>query len=117
MVLLGYPLSLALELIEAHPIVVDAKRLTFGKDKIPTRQVLVTLKGETPSSLDLGNWGVFSLRTYVPNPLRCFKCQRYGHHQEHCRATAKCGICSKAHLTEVCLSKFKKDNIKEVQVS
>ena len=27
---------------------------------------------------------------YVPNPLRCFKCQSFGHTQEHCMSQAIC---------------------------
>ena len=27
----------------------------------------------------------------IPGPLRCFKCQRYGHHMEGCRGHPTCG--------------------------
>ena len=102
MVLLGFPVSYDVELITSHPQVVEASRMTVGKT--PTRQVLVTLKGAPTTTLDLGNWGTFKLRTFVPEPLRCFKCQKYGHHQANCTAKPKCGVCSKAHNTEVCLT-------------
>ncbi|XP_069985918.1 uncharacterized protein [Penaeus vannamei] len=67
-----------------------------GQRKSPTRQVLVTLKGAPITTLDLGNCGSYKLRTYVAEPLRCFTCQKFGHHQANCKAKAKC-VCSKAH--------------------
>ena len=30
----------------------------------------------------------------MPNPLRCFQCQSYGHHKASCKATAVCAKCS-----------------------
>lgn len=57
--------------------VVEASRLLNGN----TRKVLITLKGGPISSLDLDNWGTYSLRTYVAEPLRCFKHQRFRPHQ------------------------------------
>ncbi|GBL84936.1 hypothetical protein AVEN_153463-1 [Araneus ventricosus] len=34
-----------------------------------------------------------SVRTYIPNPLRCFKCQRFGHSKTSCRGTLTCARC------------------------
>lgn len=33
------------------------------------------------------------LKPYIPNPLRCAKCLRLGHHGEACRSKATCGSC------------------------
>ncbi|GBM55063.1 hypothetical protein AVEN_73147-1 [Araneus ventricosus] len=46
------------------------------------------------------------LRPYIPNPLRYFKCQRYGHSQQSCRGTDPvCGKCTESgHETNVCTS-------------
>ncbi|GBN04957.1 hypothetical protein AVEN_183222-1 [Araneus ventricosus] len=35
-----------------------------------------------------------SVRTYIPNPLRCFKCQRFGHSKSSCRGTLTCARCA-----------------------
>ena len=32
--------------------------------------------------------------TYAPNPLRCFHCQQYGHHELRCNRDAACGNCA-----------------------
>ncbi|GBO43779.1 hypothetical protein AVEN_10318-1 [Araneus ventricosus] len=34
------------------------------------------------------------VRTYIPNPLRCFKCQRFGHSKTSCRGTLTCARCA-----------------------
>ena len=99
MVLLGFPLGFDVEVITSLPQVVEASCMT--KVKSPTRQVLVILKGAPITTLDLGNWGSYKLRTYVPKSLRCFTCQKFEHHQANCKAKAKCGVCSEAHETGV----------------
>ena len=30
---------------------------------------------------------------YIPNPLRCYKCQKYGHHENNCRGREVCRKC------------------------
>ncbi|GBN90272.1 hypothetical protein AVEN_140795-1 [Araneus ventricosus] len=35
-----------------------------------------------------------SVRTYIPNPLRCFQCQRFGHSKTSCRGTLTCARCA-----------------------
>jgi len=34
------------------------------------------------------------VRTYIPNPRRCFKCQRYGHFSSVCTRAEVCANCS-----------------------
>lgn len=43
------------------------------------------------------------VKPYIPNPLRCFKCQRFGHHQSNCKNSEKCAKCGEeAHLGSEC---------------
>ena len=49
---------------------------------------------------------------YVPNPLRCFNCQRFGHHGDKCPADpglvcANCGADGHSHHTSACKSSAK----------
>ena len=30
---------------------------------------------------------------FTPNPLQCYKCQKYGHHEDNCRGRKVCGKC------------------------
>ena len=44
---------------------------------------------------------------YVPNPLRCFNCQKFGHHESNCPADEgsvceRCGTGNHDHLTSQC---------------
>ena len=47
-----------------------------------------------------------SVRPYIPNPLRCFRCQLFGHHGNACRSsTQHCGKCAaEGHDTDSCAS-------------
>jgi len=48
----------------------------------------------------------FSVKTYIPRPLRCWNCQGYGHSQDHCRReTPKCPQCAEGHKYESCPNK------------
>ena len=112
MLLLRYPLAGDLAVIENHPRVSEAKRLMSWRTKTPTGQILVGIKGELSDSLDLGIWGRFPLRSYVPEPIRCFNCQRFGHIKQTCQSRARCGICSGPHLSEVCIKSYKASSTK-----
>jgi len=39
---------------------------------------------------------------YIPNPLRCFKCQTFGHSSRFCRNEAVCHRCGGKHTEENC---------------
>lgn len=40
------------------------------------------------------------VRPYIPNPLRCFKCYRFGHTSQLCNDTEKCANCSEEKHTD-----------------
>ena len=40
---------------------------------------------------------------YIPNPVRCFNCQRYGHFKSNCSRPASCEKCGQeGHTSETC---------------
>ena len=39
----------------------------------------------------------YGVRPYVPPPLRCFKCQRFGHVGAVCKGKQRCGRCGGDH--------------------
>ena len=39
---------------------------------------------------------------FVPNPLRCFNCNKSGHKSQRCKTTAKCQRCGKDKHEEQC---------------
>ena len=45
----------------------------------------------------------FEISLYVPKPRRCFRCQRYGHTESHCRHPRVCPKCGNVgHTFEAC---------------
>ncbi|GBN02576.1 hypothetical protein AVEN_89538-1 [Araneus ventricosus] len=49
-----------------------------------------------------------AVRPFIPNPLRCFKCQRFGHSQTNCRGTLTCARCAeKGHMSHQCTGQEK----------
>ncbi|XP_045105292.1 uncharacterized protein LOC123500718 [Portunus trituberculatus] len=72
-----------------------------------TRQVAITVDGPLPGFLKLGSWGTFYMRPFSREPLRCFRCQRFGHHRASCTLPSRCGVCAGQHETEECINKHK----------
>ena len=88
--------------------VIRAKRIVISKpDKtIRTQTVILTFQlPSLPLTIKCGYLQV-PVDPYIPNPLRCFKCQKFGHHQNNCNTEkavcAKCG--SKDHADKDCSS-------------
>ncbi|XP_055941879.1 uncharacterized protein LOC129971926 [Argiope bruennichi] len=72
---------------------------------IPTKHVILTFSSpELPKFIRAG-YIQSKVKPYIPNPLRCFKCQRFGHSQGTCRGSRRCAKCSADdHETSVCSS-------------
>ena len=45
-----------------------------------------------------------SVETYIPNPLRCHSCQKYGHHENRCTKDPICANCGESanHTEQNC---------------
>ena len=61
----------------------------------PTASLILTFS--RPSLPEKSNVAFYRLpvHPYVPNPMRCFNCQRFGHTQLACKSKASCGKCGK----------------------
>ena len=57
---------------QAHRIV----KFIGGKN-IQTLQIILTYEDELPSHVFIG-WQRYRVDKYIPDPIRCFRCQRYG---------------------------------------
>ncbi|KAG0721255.1 hypothetical protein GWK47_046825 [Chionoecetes opilio] len=97
-VLVGYPTGLPLDPVLEHPLVVSAVRCSYSaglKRHLPTRQVQLTLQGHVPAVLDLGCFGTFAVRRYIQEPVRCYRCQAFGHYQRASVSGGKsCVVCA-----------------------
>ena len=47
------------------------------------------------------------VQKYIPSPMRCYNCQKFGHTAKGCDATKVCGTCGESHETEECTSPVK----------
>ncbi|GFW07139.1 RNA-directed DNA polymerase from mobile element jockey [Trichonephila clavipes] len=76
--------------------VIQVRRITIKKDAtvIPTKHMILTFNNPNlPITVKAGYLNC-KIRPYVPNPLRCFKCQRFGHSQTACRGRLTCSRCA-----------------------
>ncbi|GFU89895.1 uncharacterized protein TNCV_2145181 [Trichonephila clavipes] len=75
---------------------VTVKRITIKRDSniIPAKHIILTFnKPKLPTTVKAGYLNC-KIRPYIPNPLRCFKCQRFGHSQTSCRGQLTCSRCA-----------------------
>ncbi|GFX27174.1 putative RNA-directed DNA polymerase from transposon BS [Trichonephila clavipes] len=76
--------------------VVQVRRITLKKDTriIPTKHLILTFNSpKLPNTIKAGYLNC-KIRPYIPNPLRCYKCQRFGHSQTSCRGQLTCSRCA-----------------------
>ncbi|GFV38561.1 RNA-directed DNA polymerase from mobile element jockey [Trichonephila clavipes] len=76
--------------------VIQVRRITIKRDSniIPTKHIILTFnKPKLPTTVKAGYLNC-KIRPYIPNPLRCFKCQRFGHSQTSCRGQLTCSRCA-----------------------
>ncbi|XP_023232259.1 uncharacterized protein LOC111632122 [Centruroides sculpturatus] len=87
--------------------VTAVRRISIHRDGklIPTKHFIFTFgKPSLPFFVTAGYLRC-SVRPYIPNPLRCFKCQRFGHTQTSCRGKSLCAQCGiEGHQSSECTS-------------
>ncbi|GFU23696.1 uncharacterized protein TNCV_2340951 [Trichonephila clavipes] len=85
--------------------VIQVRRITIKKYAtiIPTKHLILTLNSpKLPCTIKAGYLNC-KIRPYIPNPLRCFKCQRFGQSQTSCRGQLTCSRCaSSGHSSTDC---------------
>ena len=85
-------------LTELEPQEVSGVRMISfpkGDKRIPTNTLVITFSTpHLPKTIKVG-YLIVKVQVYIPNPLRCFGCQRFGHHETKCRSDIhrckKCG--------------------------
>ncbi|GBO37125.1 hypothetical protein AVEN_95106-1 [Araneus ventricosus] len=72
------------------------RRISIRRDGqlLNTKHLILTFdSAKLPENIKAGYMRL-SVRTYIPNPLRYFKCQRFGHSKTSCRGTLTCARCA-----------------------
>ena len=84
--------------VEVHRIV--SKR---NGNLVPNHTFRITFNSTTlPKDVKIGYMNV-KVRPFIPNPRRCFNCQKYGHSKLRCQGTAVCAKCGQeGHEYETC---------------
>lgn len=85
--------------------VINVKRIRIRRDgkEVQTKHLILTFNSSVlPDSIEAG-YIKLRVRPYIPNPLRCFKCQRFGHSSQNCRGRLTCAKCSaEEHTSDAC---------------
>lgn len=62
--------------------------IVFDEERLPTRVTLGYMN--------------YRVREYIPNPVRCYNCQRFGHVAKVCKGKKRCARCGENHGYEEC---------------
>ena len=92
------------ELLSASTEILKVTRLAKFRDGAKTQSMAVKIDfagDQMPSKVKVG-YISYTVREYNPPPLRCFKCQRFGHLAGGCTSKTRCLICGGDHQRESC---------------
>ena len=77
--------------------VVEVHRVSVKRDteKVPTNTLFLTFNTlDLPKEITVGYLKV-KVALFIPNPMRCFNCNKFGHTSQRCKVAAKCTGCGK----------------------
>lgn len=98
----GIPVSVGMtELVENLQIrnktVKSARRMTKGSEKKETETVMVEFEAKVlPQELFFG-FMKYDVRAFISKPMRCYRCQEFGHIAKACKGKVRCARCSGQH--------------------
>jgi hypothetical protein len=70
---------------------------------LPTNTFILTFGKPTPPKYIKAAYLNIPVEPFIPNPLRCFNCQKFGHGKSTCTRKSICARCSKeGHLDNAC---------------
>jgi len=76
--------------------VTSAKRMLSKRNNVlvPTNTFILNFDLPTPPKVLKAAYMKIDVEPYIPNPLRCYNCQHYGHGKATCNHKAVCAQCS-----------------------
>ena len=78
--------------------VINVRKISIKKEGQIIDTITLVVTFNTPT-LQKKNVKIFyrliKVELYIPNPLRCFECKRFGHHEDRCTAAPVCAKCGK----------------------
>lgn len=84
--------------------VCKVKRMQYTRDGVrkDSLSVMIQFEEEVLPTRVMVGFMSYNVREYVAPPLRCFKCQRYGHVAAICKGRQRCGKCAGEHQYGEC---------------
>lgn len=78
--------------------VLAARAIIIRRDnkEIRTKNVILTFSGTSLPTAVKAAYLYLRVRPYIPNPRRCFRCQRFGHGSQSCRGNPTCVKCGQS---------------------
>ena len=108
------------EIKENVPMITDVQRIVVKRNntEIKTNTLILTFNTpKIPDSLKICYLNI-PVSQYVPNPIRCYKCQRFGHVTSKCKHNEVCARCSATgHKDDTCTKEHKCVNCEENHAS
>ena len=87
--------------------VISAYRIRIKKEntEISTNTIILTFNRCTPPKEIKAGFLNIRIEEYIPNPMRCHNCQKFGHLKKHCRNSLICPCCGQSgHDIDSCSS-------------
>ena len=71
----------------------DVKRVTIKKRVNSLKLTPMTFdQPKIQEKIKVG-YTMERVEQFIPNPLHCYNCQKYGHHEDNCRGRKVCAKC------------------------
>ena len=89
--------------------VTEIQRIQIKKygETINTNTYILTFStSKIPKEIKIG-YQKINVKPYIPNPLRCYKCQGFGHHQDQCTQPPVCGRYGEYDIHKDCQRLYK----------
>ncbi|GBM15586.1 hypothetical protein AVEN_95229-1 [Araneus ventricosus] len=96
------------------------RRIKIRRDGklLDTKHLIITFHSPRLPKCIKAGYMRLAVRPYIPTPLRCFKCQSFGHSKDSCRGTLTCSRCAEAgHESSGCSAEEKCVNCKGTHTS
>ena len=104
--IIGVPVNVDDETIKLGTGCESATRIfkSIGGSKVASPVVILSFQGKVPDRVKLGYLS-FKVKPFVREPIRCYKCNAYGHIAANCANKTKCPRCLGEHSLKECPNK------------
>ena len=105
MIITGVPLEISIDIITKNSgcsAAVRIKKKIDGRFQETTAVILTYEPDQNPPNYVKISFLNFRVKEYLPNPVRCFNCNQFGHVAKYCKAKTSCPRCAGEHELKNC---------------